>query len=95
VILKNGRRRIVASKKAPLDRIVILCIGGKQETDSVRSWIEKDPIALYYHIYEPRQHNLIPISLTSDGIALLKKELELHHPDLYFKIAYKKRNTKG
>jgi hypothetical protein len=91
VILKTGRRRIVASKKAPLDRIVILFVEGRKVTDSVRSWIEKDPIALYYHIYEPRQHNLIPISLTCDGIALLKQELELHHPDLFLKIAYKKK----
>jgi hypothetical protein len=89
------KRRFVVSDKAPLDRMVMLERNGTQTLNTVRSWIVTDPLLLYMHVYEPHKHGLTPLQLSRDAVNLLKKELEVNHPEIYTQILIRSKKRLG
>jgi hypothetical protein len=83
------------SDKAPLDRMVTLECNGVQKLNTVRSWIEADPLLMYMHVYEPHKHGLTPLQLSRDAVNLLKKELEINHPEIYTQILIRSKKRLG
>lgn len=89
-------RRVIATKKYALhERLRLDDLSGNYNWNSVKGWIQEDPLLLYLHIYEPAKHGLERVSLFKDAIKEFHLELQRTHPALLRKIIRKKAQRRN
>ena len=82
----NRKNRLSVSKKLPMDIHVALRTANGFNNDTIRNWIEKDPVFLAKHVFYSREYHCKSISLTCDGRTALLNKLKETDPALYYDI---------